>query len=94
MGSADTAITFLYFLTDKGRYNALDYFRMEIIEEIRFFFFSVENPVRNQSLPAEMVRKLKNKVRGLRRKKIKIYGTAFTEKFKALFMLRRFQRRI
>ena len=42
---------------------------MEIIEEIRFFFFSVENPVRNQSLPAEMVRKLKNKVRGLRRKK-------------------------
>ena len=60
---------FFVFLTDKGRYNPLDYFRMEIIEEIRFFFFSVENPVHNQSLSAEMVRKLKNKVRGLRRKK-------------------------
>ena len=41
MGSAITAITFPYFLTDKERYNPLDYFRMAIIEELRFFFFDV-----------------------------------------------------
>ena len=45
-----TAITFLYFLTDKERYNPLDYFRMGIIEELRFFFFDVEDPARNQKL--------------------------------------------
>ena len=36
MGSAITAITFLYFLTDMERYNPLDYFGMGTIEEIRF----------------------------------------------------------
>ena len=50
MGSAITAITFPYFLTDKERYNPLDYFRMGIMEEIRFFFFDVEDPARNQKL--------------------------------------------
>ena len=35
MGSAITAITFPYFLMHKERYNRLDYFRMEIIQEIR-----------------------------------------------------------
>ena len=50
MESAIIAITFPYFLTDKERYNALDYFRMEIIEEIRLFFSDVEDPARNQKL--------------------------------------------
>ena len=50
MGSTITAITFLYFLTDKERYNPLDYFRMGIIEELRFFFFDVEDPAQNQKL--------------------------------------------
>ena len=50
MGSAINAITFPYFLTDKKRYNLLDYFRMEIIEELRFFFLDVEDPARNQKL--------------------------------------------
>ena len=42
---------------------------MEIIEETSFFFFDVEDPDRNQKLYAEMMRKLKNKVRVLRRHK-------------------------
>ena len=46
MGSAIAAITFPHFLTDKERYNLLNYFRMGIIEEIRFFFFDVKDPVR------------------------------------------------
>ena len=50
MGSAITAITFPYFLTDKERYNLLDCFRMRIIEESRFFFFDVEDPALNQKL--------------------------------------------
>ena len=50
MGSAITAITFPYFLTDKERYNLLDRFRMRIIEELRFFFFDVEDPALNQKL--------------------------------------------
>ena len=50
MGSTITAITFPYFLTDKERYNPLDYFRMGIIEELRFFFFDVEDPAHNQKL--------------------------------------------
>ena len=51
------------------RYKHLDYFRMGIIEEISVFFFEVEDPPRNQKLYVEMMRKFKNKVRGLRRKK-------------------------
>ena len=66
MGSAITAITFPCFLTDKERFNPLDYFCMGIIVEISFFFFEVE--ASNQKLCAGM-RKLKNKVRGLQRKK-------------------------
>ena len=31
---------------------------MGIIEEIRFFFFDIENPARNQKLYAEMMRKI------------------------------------
>ena len=50
MGSAITAIIFPYFLTGKERYNLLDYFRVGIMEEIRFFFFDVEDPARNQKL--------------------------------------------
>ena len=69
MGSAITAIKFPYFLTDKERHNSLDYFRMGIIEEISFALFKVEDTVRNKKLCAEMIQKLKNKVRGLRRKK-------------------------
>ena len=57
MGSAITAITFPYFLTDKERYNPLDYFRMGIIEELRFFFFDMEDPARNQKL-CEMMRNI------------------------------------
>ena len=72
MGSAITAIKFPYFLTDKERYNSLDYFRMGIIEEIRFALFKVEDTARNKKLCAEMMRKLKSKVRGLQRK-VKIY---------------------
>ena len=45
MGNAITTIYFPYFLTDKERYNLLDCFRMRIIEESRFFFFDVEDPV-------------------------------------------------
>ena len=41
---------FPYFLTDKERYNPLDYFRMGIIKEIRFFFLDMEDPARNQKL--------------------------------------------
>ena len=53
MGSAITAIKFPYFLTDKERYNSLDYFRMGIIEEIRFALFEVEDTARNKNLCAE-----------------------------------------
>ena len=44
MGKAITTITFLYFLTDKERYNPLDYFLMGIIDEIRFFLLDVKDP--------------------------------------------------
>ena len=43
MGKAITTITFLYFLTDKERYNPLDYFLMGIIDEIRFFLLDVKD---------------------------------------------------
>ena len=69
MGSAITAIKFPYSLTDKERYNSLDYFRMGITEEIRFALFKVEDTARNKKLCAEMMRKLKSKVRGFQRKK-------------------------
>ena len=57
MGSAITAITFPYFLTDKEGYNLLDCFRMRIIQESRFFFFDVEDPALNQKL-CEMMRNI------------------------------------
>ena len=57
MGSAITAITFPHFLNDKERYNPLDYLRMGIIEELRFFFFDMEDPARNQKL-CEMMRNI------------------------------------
>ena len=50
MGSTITAITVMYFLIDKERYNTLDYFRMGIIEKLRLFFFNVEEPAFNQKL--------------------------------------------
>ena len=43
MGKAITTITFLYFLTDKERYNPLDYFLMGIIDEIRLFLLDVKD---------------------------------------------------
>ena len=60
---------------------------MGIIEEIKFFFFDVEDPARNQKLCAKRCEKLKSK-RGQNLHK------AFTERFKALYMLTRFQKRI
>ena len=50
---AITAITCRYFLTDKEKYNPLDYFGMRILEEIRFFFLDVEDRARNQKLCAK-----------------------------------------
>lgn len=56
MGCTVTAITFSYFLTKtvwldiptskvkESDYISLGDFRMEIIEEIKFFFFNVEDP--------------------------------------------------
>ena len=58
MGSAITAFTFPYFLTENERYNPLDYFGMGIKEEINFFFFDVEDPACDQKLCAEMMRKI------------------------------------
>ena len=42
-------LIFPYILTVKERYNLLDYCPMGITEEISFFFFDVEDPVRNQN---------------------------------------------
>ena len=50
MGSVITTIIFPHFFADNERYDSLDYFGMGIIEEIRFFFFDVEDPARNQKL--------------------------------------------
>ena len=94
MGSAFTAINFPYFLNGKERYNPVDYFRMGIMEEIRFFFFDVEDPARNQKLHVKWCEILKNTVCGLRRKGGWNLHKAFTEKFEALYMLSYFQRRI
>ena len=58
MGSAITTITFPYFLTDRERYNLLDCFRMQMIEELRLFFFDVEDPALNQKL-CEMIQNIK-----------------------------------
>ena len=68
IGSAITAITLVYFLTDKERYNT---FGMGIIEEIRFFFFDVEDLARSQTMCRNDAKKKKkkNKVCGLRRKR-------------------------
>ena len=38
---------FFRILTVKETHKPLDYFRMGIVEEISFFFFAVEDPVRN-----------------------------------------------
>ena len=43
----------IFWLTEI--YNLLDYFRVRIIEEIRLFFFDVEDPARDQKLCAEMM---------------------------------------
>ena len=71
-GSAITAIIFPYFLTAKERYNPLDYFRMKIMEEIRFFFFDVQDPVRNQKL-CQMMRNIEKQGVWIAKKKVKIY---------------------
>ena len=55
MRSTITTIIFPYFFTDNERYDSLDYFGIEIIEEMRFFFFDVEDPARNQKFYAEMM---------------------------------------
>ena len=85
MESAITGITFSYFLRNKERYNPLDYFRMGIIEEISFVFFDVGDPTRNQKQCAGMIRKLKNKVCELQRKKDYNLHKAFREKSKVLY---------
>ena len=93
MGSAITTISFPCFLTGKERYNLLDCFRMRIIEELRFFFFDVEDPALNQNL-CEMTRNIeKQGVRIAKKRRIKIYIRR-SQKLKALYILRRFQRRI
>ena len=43
----------IFWLTEI--YNLLDSFRVRIIEEIRLFFFDVEDPARDQKLCAEMM---------------------------------------
>ena len=43
----------IFWLTEI--YNLLDYFRVRVIEEIRLFFFDVEDPARDQKLCAEMM---------------------------------------
>ena len=43
----------IFWLTEI--YNLLDYFRVRIIEEIRLFFFDVEDTARDQKLCAEMM---------------------------------------
>ena len=43
----------IFWLTEI--YNLLDYFRVQIIEEIRLFFFDVEDTARDQKLCAEMM---------------------------------------
>ena len=53
---------FSVYFDVKERYNPQDYFCMGIIEK-------VEDPARNQKPCAEMIRKLKIKVYGMRRKK-------------------------
>ena len=70
MGSAFTAINFPYFLNGKERYNPVDYFRMGIMEEIRFFFFDVQDPVRNQKL-YQMMRNIEKQGVWLRKKRLK-----------------------
>ena len=72
MGSAFTAINFPYFLNGKERYNPVDYFRMGIMEEIRFFFFDVQDPVRNQKL-CQMMRNIEKQGVWIAKKKVKIY---------------------
>ena len=50
MGSVITPIIFPYFDGErKTSPTSLHYFRMGIIEEISFFFFDVEDPIRNQN---------------------------------------------
>ena len=70
-GSTITAIIFQYFLTDKERYNPLNYFRMGIIEELKIFFFGVEDPARNQELCVKWREILKNKVWIAKKKRLK-----------------------
>ena len=71
MGSTITQFIFLYILTAKESYNMLDYFCMGIIEKISFFFFEVEDPVRNQNFCAEIMRKWKLKAYGMGKKMLK-----------------------
>ena len=58
-------------MTEKERYNPLDYFGMGIIEKIRFFFFDLEVPPRNQKLCAEMMWKIENQGVYITRKRLK-----------------------
>ena len=70
---------FLYILTVQESYNTLDYFCMGIIEKISFFFFDVEDPVRNQNFCAENA---KMKTQGVwnAKKKVKV-GLSRLRKF-------------
>ena len=62
MGSTITPVAFSYILTVKERYNPVDYCCMWIIDEIRFFFFDVEDAAHNQKLCVKIMRKLKIKL--------------------------------
>ena len=53
---------------NKEKYNPLDHFRMGIIEEIRFFFFDVEDPARNQKV-CEVMLKIEKQGMWIARKK-------------------------
>ena len=53
---------------EKDDYNALDSFRMGIIEKISFFFLDEKDLFCRQKLWTGIMQRLKNKVRGMRRK--------------------------
>ena len=67
-GSTITAITFPYILTDKERYNPLDYFRMVMIEELRFFLLTWKTLLVIKTL-CKMMRNIENQGLWIAKKK-------------------------
>ena len=66
--STITAITFPYILTDKERYNPLDYFRMVMIEELRFFLLTWKTLLVIKTL-CKMMRNIENQGLWIAKKK-------------------------